>query len=176
MKKFILILSAILIFTSCSNNTSSDVSSSIPEESSSPYIEPSSVESVSSETLIPENFSEIATLISKKFSLRDTVVADENVVEGLVGIKKDMYAQFCGEVSYALDNFDTVLVFYTSSEEQSSNIVALLESAKEKYSALYLEKIKAEIENSVIFQKDGYVIWLVAKNTENAVEIISEML
>ena len=41
---------------------------------------------------------------------------------------------------------------------------------------LYLDNLKNEIENSIVFTDNGYVFWVVAKDVSNAEEVIKGML
>ena len=171
MKKFILILLCCVIFTSCADNTVVDVQSS--SDISSEII---SSEIVSSTIVATKNLSDIADAISESFSLRDSVLADAKVLEGMTGITPEMYVDFSGKISCALDNFDTVMVFFTSTQEQLTNLEEMLSKAKDKYAQLHVDNLKSELQNSVIYSQDGYVFWIVAKDTTNAIETITGLL
>jgi hypothetical protein len=174
MKKIFLILAICLVFTSC-NNTVSNIESS--DVSSDVFVQSSSEELVSSETIIaPKSPEDIVKSIATAFSLRDLIDIDSVVLESMSEIQSDEYVEFFGKVSCALDNFDLAMVFYTSSEEQAQSLISKLNKAKENYSNLYLDNLKNEIENSIVFTDNGYVFWVVAKEVSNAEEVIKGML
>ena len=82
--------------------------------------------------------------------MRDLVEADEMALLGMTEITSELYDGFHGKVSYALDHFDTVFVFYCHTEEMVENLKSVLSTVKQNYSDIHSEQAKEDIENSKI--------------------------
>ncbi len=180
MKQLGLLIVLCLILVSCTNNVQEIVSNVSSDTTSSEVVSDtiSDVISdvVSEEVIIPQNLKEIANTIAKEFKMRDLVDADEMVLEGMTAISPQMYDNFAGKVSYALDHCDTIFVLFSSTTDGCENLKTLLEEAKNKASQLYLDKIKEDVENSIIISQNGYVVWIVADDLSKANEFISSLL
>lgn len=180
MKYLILLLVICFTFISCGQDViqTSSIESSEPSSVMEVSSEVSSEVSLetSSEIIVFNDLSKIANTISKKLKMRDLVLADEMVVAGMLKIDSSTYDGFYGKVSYVLDHFDTVLVFYCHTEQMEENLKSVLSKAKEDYSALHTEKAKVDIDNSIIFSQNGYVFWVVANDTSDFEEIVIPLL
>ncbi len=177
MKHFILFFVLCLTLVSCTQQ--------VPQTSSIESSEPSSVievsseissEETSSEIIVFNDLSKIANTVSKKLKMRDLVEADEMALLGMTQLGSEMYDGFYGKVSYVLDHFDTVFVFYCHTEEMVENLKAVLLKVKENYSDIHSEQAKEDIDNSQIISQNGYVLWVVAHDISNLEEIVTPLL